>query len=75
MPFGGGAAGHLDDMGFGPPIYFSQRGAGIGADIITDDILYTILNIRPDDICYGGRTDRIDMGKLGMGQPSPLFFV
>lgn len=75
MPFGSWAAGQLDDMCFGAPVYFPQRGTGIGADIVTDDILYAILDIGLDNICYSSRANCIAVGDLGMSQSGSLFFV
>lgn len=68
------ATGHLDNAYFGSSIHFTKRSAGIGADLVADNIRYTILNIRMDDICYGGRADCIAVGNLGMGKPCSLFF-
>lgn len=68
------SANQLDDMCICTPIYFPQRGTGIGADIVMDDILYTILDMRLDNICYDSRTDRIAVGKLGADQSVSLFF-
>ena len=75
MSFWGRTAGHPDDMCLGTPIHFSQCGAGIWADIVTDNILYPILDVRLDDVGYGSRTDSIAVGKLGMDQAGPLSFV
>ena len=75
MPLRGRAAGHLDDARFGTPVHFPQGSAGIGADIVADDILYAVLDVRLDDVGYGSRTDGIAVGKLGMGEPRPLSFV
>lgn len=75
MSLGGRAVGHLDDAPFGTPAHLSQGGTGIGANIVADDILYAIPDVRLDDIGYGSRTDSIAAGKLGMGKPRPLFFV
>ncbi len=75
MPFRHRAAGHLDDACLTAPIQFAPRRTGIGADVIADNIRDTIRDIRPNDIGYGGRTDRIAMGKLGMGKPCAMDFI
>lgn len=49
-----GRAGHPDNTCFGTSIRFTQCSAGIKANIIADDIRYTIPDIRLDNICYGG---------------------
>ena len=69
------ATGHLDNACFGSSIHFTKRSAGIGADIVEDNIRYAILDIRLDDICYGGRADCIAVCNLGMGKSCSLFFV
>lgn len=69
------AASHLDNTCFGTSIHFTERSAGIGADIVTDNIRYAIFDIRLDDISYSGRADCITAGNLGMGKPGSLFFV
>lgn len=71
----GQAASHLDNTCFGTSIHFTERSAGIGADIVTDNIRYAIFDIRLDDISYSGRADCITAGNLGMGKPGSLFFV
>ncbi len=75
MPSWGRAAGHPDGMCPGTPIHFPQCGARIWADIVTDNILYPILDVRLGDVGYGSRTDSIAVGKLGMGKPRPLVFI
>ncbi len=75
MSFWDRAAGYLNNTRFGTPVHFLQDCTGIGADIVTDDILYAIFDIRLDDICYSSRTDRIAVCKLSMGEPCSLFFV
>lgn len=75
MPFRNRTAGHLDNACFGASIHFPECSAGIRADIVADNILYAIPDIRLDDICYGGRTYCIAVGNLGMGKPCSLFFV
>ena len=75
MPLRGRAAGHLDDARFGTPVHFPQGSAGIGADIVADDILYAVLDVRLDDVGYGSRTDGIAVGKLGMGESRQGFSV
>ena len=67
------AASHLDNTCFGTSIHFTERSAGIGADIVTDNIRYAIFDIRLDDISYSGRADCITAGNLGMGKPGSLF--
>lgn len=69
------ATGHVDNAGFGTSIHFTERSAGIGTDIVADNIHYTILDIRLDDICYGCRADCIAVGNLGMGKSCSLFFI
>lgn len=64
------AAGHLDNARFGAPVHFTKRSAGIGADIVADNIRYAIFDIRLDDICYGGRANCIAVGDLSMGKPA-----
>lgn len=69
------ATGHLDNACFGTSIHFTKRSAGIWADLVADNIRYAILDIRLDDICYGGRADCIAVGNLGMGKPCSLLFI
>ncbi len=64
----GRAASHLDNVRFGTPVHFSQDSTEIWADIVANDILYAILDIRLDDVGYGSRTDSIAVGKLGMSK-------
>ncbi len=47
---------------------FTKRSAGIWADIAADNIHYTILDIKLDDICYSGKTDCIVVDNPGMGK-------
>ena len=59
---------HLEDTCLRAPIHFASRSTGIGADIVMDNILYAVLDIRPDDICYRSRADGIAVGNLSMGE-------
>ena len=75
MPFRHRAASHLDDACLIAPVQFAARRTGIGADVVADNAHYTIRDIRLDDIGYGGRTDRIAVGNLGMGKPCAMDFI
>ena len=75
MPFWHRPTGHLNDTRLSASVQFAPCGAGIGVDVIADNIRYAVLNIRLNDICYGGRADCIAMGNLGMGKPCTMDFV
>ena len=75
MPLRSRTTGHLDDTRFSTPVHFSQCSTGIGTDLVANNIPYPILNIGLNDICYSRWTDCIAVRQLGMGKPSPLFFV
>ena len=54
-PSGTGAQAIWIMRASGASVHFTECSAGIRADIVADNILYAIPDIRLDDICYGGR--------------------
>lgn len=73
MSFRHRAAGHLDNVHLVAPIQFAPCSTGIRTDVIADNIRYAIRDIRFDDVSYGGRTNRIAVGNLGIGKSCSLF--
>lgn len=69
------SAGHLNAPCLNAPVHLAPCGTGIRTDIVADNILYVIFNIRLNNICYGGMTDRITMGNLDMCKACTMNFI
>ena len=56
-------------------VYCAPCGTAIGADVVADNIYYTTLDIRLEDICYCGRANRIAANNLGVDQSCSMLFI